>query len=165
MEFETRQRIGRGRSARERGYDIIDGELKWGYAGKDKFEFVVGNQYKVSHESKALMRHKGAVGVYKGFQLGNDMCLAILQCGRKKFKVDAAALVPYDGEISHEHLKLISPAKKVHLVENGRCVCKCDLGGAVNPAKMLGIEEFLAIPENSRCTNCNNMMKKQSRCK
>ena len=144
-----------------RGYSIVDGQL-WGYVGKDKFKFIIGNKYKVSHQNKAKTLHNGAVGIYKGFRRFRDrenMCYATLECCGKKFVIAAVALVPYDGAISKEHLKLITPTKKVHLLENGRCACKCDSSPNIDPPKLC-IVEFLTVPENKRCTNCNKFAKK-----
>ena len=142
-----------------RGYDIVDGLLKWGYIGKDKFEFIIGNKYKVSHQNQAMTLHKNAVGIYKGFRRRNNSCTATLECCGKRFAIAALALIPYEGEINEKHLKLITPIKKVHLLEDGRCACKCDSSPNIFPPKLC-IDEFLTVPENKRCTNCNKFAKK-----
>ena len=141
-----------------RCYDIVDGKLKWGYIGKNKFEFIIGNKYKVSHANTAIVLHKNAVGIYKGSRQFSNGCYAKLECCGKSFTVSAEALIAYDGEITEEHLKLITPIKKVHLLENGCCACKCDSSPSINPVKLC-IDEFLTIPENGRCKNCNNISK------
>jgi hypothetical protein len=160
MEIESVTHMCRP-GGKERGYDIIGGELKWGRIGNRKFEFIIGNKYKVSRECDRKTRHKGAVGIYEGFRRKEDVCQVMLKCSDKRFAVDAADLIPYEGDIKEEHRKLVSPVKKMHLSVNGRCVCNCDTGATVNPAKLLRIEEFLNIPENSRCKNCNSIVKKQ----
>jgi hypothetical protein len=142
-----------------RGYDLVDGELKWGYIGKDKFEFLLGQKYKVCHQNPAMTIHRNAVGIYKGFRQNDGKCHAILECCGKKFSTNPAALVPWEGDITEEHLKLITPLKKMHLLKDGRCACKCDGGYYVNPPKLLLID-FMEVPENSRCTNCNHIAKK-----
>lgn len=161
MEIESR-RLGRS-CARGRGYDIIDGKLKYGYIGKNKFEFIIGNKYKVLHQSPAMVLHKGAVGVYKKFGR-NKGRYVILECCGKNFTVAPESLIPYEGEIAEEHVKLITPVKKVHLFEKDKCACKCDSSPNINPMKLC-IEEFLAVPENSRCTNCNRLALRKSQLK
>jgi hypothetical protein len=159
METESMRQGYRSSGTKTRGYDIVDGQLKWGYVDKSKFEFIIGNKYKVSHENKAMILHRGAVGIYKGFRRKNDMCQAMLKCCGKRFAIAAVALIPYEGEIIEEHLKLITPIKKVHLLENGRCACKCDSAPNINPTKLC-IDEFLIVPENRRCKNCNTLARK-----
>lgn len=158
---------GAGRSYGARRYEIVNGRLKWGYAQGRKFEFVLGQKYKVSYLNPARTQHKGAVGFYVGSRHGGDWCKAIIECMGKKFQVDASALIPWEGEVTQEYLKLISPvSKRVHLMIDNLPACGCckspDIGLGT-----LGLEDFLTIPENSRCKNCNSaarvLGKKQGR--
>jgi hypothetical protein len=156
-----------------RCYELESGKLKWGNAQGQKFEFVRGQKYKVSYLNPARTRHKGAVGVYVGSRHGGGYrredsywvefwCTAILKCMGKMFQVDPAALVPWEGEIAEKHLKLISPLKRAHLNCDNLPACGCsrnpDIKGGI-----LGIEDFLTIPENSRCKNCNSIAKGMGR--
>ena len=147
-----------------RGYDVIDGELKWGYVGRERFEFVKGNKYMVRHENPAKALHKGAVGILSGIRCNEKhrSYSAVLKCCRKRFQINPAALVPYDGEITEKHLELITPLKKVHLSEDGRCICKCDKTPHTNPTKLV-YDDFMTVPENTRCTNCNRIISKRNR--
>lgn len=145
-------------SSKEHGrqYELVDGKLKWGQNEAGRFEFDEGLKFKVSYQSPLMTRHKGAVGVYKRSRVYRDFCLAFLDCLGKEFSVHAWSLVPYDGPILPEHKKLISPSKKTHLLEDGRCACKCDSSQGMTPPK-LAIEEFMTIPDSFRCANCNRM--------
>jgi hypothetical protein len=154
-----------------RRYEIVDGKLKWGYDQGGKFEFLRGQKYKVSYLNPARARHKGAVGIYVGSRRGGDYCrdgshwvepwcTAILECMGKKFAVDPAALVPWEGEITEEHLKLISPVKgRVHLIKDNQPACSCSRRSDIGH-RTLPMEDFLAIPENSRCKSCNYVAKR-----
>ena len=144
-----------------RPYEIVNGKLKWGYDQGHKFEFVRGQKYKVSYLNPRRTQHKGAVGVYVGSRRGRDWCKATLECMGKKLQVDASALVPWEGEITQEHLKLISPGnKRVHLMINNQPACGCSKSTDVGLGT-LAMDDFLTIPENSRCNHCNSIAKKR----
>lgn len=136
-------------------YQVIDKELKWGRRNGKKFDFIYGNKYKVSYLNPQKVKHKNAVGVYIGCRKTRNGYKATLGCLNEKFTVDIESLVPWDGEITKEHLKLISPDKKTHLLLDGRCACKCDTSPGADPPKMK-VEDFLNLPENHRCPLCNN---------
>jgi len=143
-----------------RRYEVIDGELKWAEPTHGmKFEFIHGHKYQVCHLNPAMSIHKGAVGIYKGVRYRDGNYHAILVCLGKKFMVDPAALLPWEGQITEEHLKLISPLKKVHLLQGNRCACKCDSTHQINQP-IVFYDEFISIPTNSRCTNCNRISKR-----
>ena len=142
-----------------RPLERVNGRLKYGYTKGHKFEFVPGQKYKVSYLSPARTQYKGAVGVYVSSRCGRDWCKATLECMGKRFKVDASALVPWEGEITQEHLKLISPDnKRFHLLINKQPACGCSKSPDVGLGT-LDMKDFLAIPENSRCKNCNSIAK------
>ena len=150
-----------------RAYRVVDGELKWGWIGKQKFPFVKGNKYQVRHASRDKALHKDAVGVLAGVRYRqndkDDIVRVVLECCGTPFHIDPIALVPYDGEITEEHVKLITPLRrKVHLAENGKCVCKCDLSPGTNPTGLVQ-DDFVAVPENKRCTNCNRILRGRER--
>jgi len=141
-----------------RTYDVVDGKLKCGYHQGVRFEFIRGQKFKVSPLGPRRKRHKGAVGIYLGCRATESGYVAILECIGKKFYADADALVPWEGEITEEHLKLISPPKKTHLLIDNRCACNCDSNPYVKrPA--LCMEEFLKLLESHRCSNCNGIAK------
>jgi hypothetical protein len=142
-----------------RSIKIVNDRLKYGYSQGRKFKFVRGQMYKVSYLNPSRTQHKGAVGVYIGSRHGRDWCKAILECMGKKFQVDASALIPWEGEITKEHLKLISPVnKRVHLMINNQPACGCSTNRNVGLGT-LRLEDFLDIPENSRCKSCNSKAK------
>ena len=154
-----------------RRYEIVDGKLKWGYDDHGrKFEYLYGQKYRVSYLNPAQAHHRDAVGVYVGSRHGGGYrrddsywvvpwCKAILECMGKRFQVDPAALVPWEGEVTEEHLKLISPVRKrTHLMRDNQPACGCSRGPDIGHGT-LPIEDFLAIPENSRCKNCNSIAK------
>ena len=136
--------------------DIVNGRLKWGYDQGHKFEFVPGQKYQVSYLNPARTQHKCAVGVYVGSRRGRNSCKATLECMGKQFKVDALELVPWEGEITQEHLKLISPVnKRFHLMIDNQPACGCSKSLDIGLGT-LDMEGFLIIPENSRCKNCKS---------
>ena len=153
-----------------RRYEIVDGKLKWGYGHGRKFEFLRGQKYRVSYLNPGQTHHKGAIGVYVGSRHGGGYrrdgshcvepwCTAILECMGKRFQVDPAALAPWEGEITEEHLKLISPVRKrAHLMRDNQPACGCSSKPNIGHGT-LPIEDFLATPENSRCKNCNSIAK------
>ena len=113
----------------------------------------------MSYRSPVKTLHKNAVGIYIGARHRKNSCTATLECCGKRFSITPEVLVPYEGEINEEHLKLITPIKKVHLLEYDRCACKCDSNPNIYPPKLC-IDEFLTVPENKRCANCNKLAKK-----
>ena len=142
-----------------RRYEIVNGRLKYGYAQGRKFEFVRGEKYKVSYLNPARTQHKGAVSVYVGSRRGRNWCKAILECMGKKLQVDASTLVPWEGEITKDPLKLINPGnKRVYLMINNQPACGCSKNTDVGLGT-LDMDDFLTIPENSRCNHCNSIAK------
>lgn len=141
-----------------RPYEAVDGRLKCGHDRGSRFEFVPGKKFRVSHFTPRRKRHEGAVGVYLGCRRTESGYMAILECCGRKFYADADALVPWEGEITEEHLNCISARKKVHLLSDNRCACRCDSHPHVKrPA--LCMEEFLKVRESYRCSNCNGTAK------
>jgi hypothetical protein len=160
MVFEHIQR-GDGRYG-GRPYDAVDDKLKWGYHQGARFEFIRGQIFKVSRVNPARRHHEGAVGIYLGCRGTESGHMAILKCLGKEFYADADTLVPWEGEITEEHLKLISARKKTHLLIDNHCACKCDSNPCVKrPA--LSMEEFLKVLESHRCSNCNGIAKTLAR--
>jgi len=159
--------IGEAVAGKVRRYRVADGKLRCGWLGQQRFEFVKGNKYKVDNQNPAKALHKDAVGILVGSRYReNDkerICRAVLDCCGKRFVVDPAQLVPYDGEITEKHLQLISPLrKKVHLAENSKCVCKCGISPQTSPTK-LDYDDFIAVPQNKRCANCNRIVRRYNR--
>jgi len=145
-----------------RPYEAVDGRLKWGYDRGTRFEFVPGEKFQVSNFNPARKRHEGAVGTYLGCRRTESGYQAILECCGRKFYADADALIPWEGEITEEHLNRISARKKVHLLSDNRCACKCDSSPYVKrPA--LCMEEFFKVRESCRCSNCNGIAKTLTR--
>jgi hypothetical protein len=141
-----------------RQYEAVDGRLKWGYDQGTRFEFAPGKKFRVSDFTPRRKRHEGAVGIYLGCRRTESGYMAILECCGRKFYADAGTLVPWEGEITDEHLNLISARKKVHLLSDDHCACRCDSHPWVTrPA--LCIDEFLKVRESLRCNNCNGIAK------
>jgi hypothetical protein len=161
IEDERTESVYEGSGSRR--YEAVDGRLKWGYHQGVRFEFARGQKFQVSHPGSRRKHHNnGAVGVYLGCRRTESGYMAILECLGRKFYAGAGTLVPWDGEITEEHLKLISPPKKTHLLIDNRYACKCDSGPYVNrPA--LCMEEFLKVLESHRCSNCNGIAKTLAR--
>lgn len=159
-EFEIMAEIYKSRGIRR--LEIVNGRLKWGYHQGRKFEFVHGQKYKVSHLNPARTRHKGAVGVYVRSRAGRSSCSVTLECQGEKFQVDALSIVPWEGEITPEHRKLISPARPFHLLVDSLPICRCTKTPNVAIGTHNG-DDFLIIPENSRCKNCNSIAKTSSK--
>jgi hypothetical protein len=145
-----------------RPYEAVDGRLMWGHAGGIKFEFVSGRKFRVSNLNPRRKRHEGAVGIYLGCRKTESGYMAILECCGRKFYADAGALVPWEGEITEEHIDCISERKKVHLLSDNRCACKCDNNPYVK-RPTLCMDEFLKVKESCRCSNCNGIAKTLNR--
>jgi hypothetical protein len=147
---------GRG----ERRYEIVGGRLKCGYGPTGKFEFIRGHTYRVLHLNPATTLHKDAVGIYLSARRTKSGWIARLDCMGKTFWINPLALVPWKGRITERHQELISPIRgRVHLLQNGRCACRCDSRPDIRPT-LLGIDDFVTVAENSRCKNCNSIAKR-----
>jgi len=92
MEVDKREFCWKGRM---RSYEIVDGKLKWGRIGNEKFQFVPGRKYIVRHENAARTKHEGAVGILRGARLREGGCDVILECCGRKFYSPAEALLPW----------------------------------------------------------------------
>lgn len=141
-------------------YGLVDDKLMWVKRNGQEFNVVRGNKYKVHYDSPQRVMHKNAVGVYIGSRNCDYGVMAILECCGKKFQVDLLALMPWDGEITGEHLKLISPKKKYHLMRDGRCACKCD-STPIAESRLVCDEDFQVMPENTRCKMCGYALKRE----
>jgi len=139
----------------------VDGRLAW-VKRKKKFKVKRGNTYQVKYDNPKRTMHKDAVGVYVGSRISKNSVMATLECCGKKFRVDATTLMPWKGEITSEHLKFISPKNKYHLKREEGSACKCDCSGFVNPeVRLLSDEDFLSMPESTRCVKCGYALKRE----
>lgn len=141
-------------------YKLVGNKIKWIERNGQKFDIVRGNKYKVHYDNPQRAKHKNAVGVYVGSGNCEHEIMAILECCGKQFQADSLALMPWDGEITREHLKLISTKGKYHLMRDGRCACKCD-STPIAESRLLCDEDFLVKPENSRCKMCGYALKRE----